>query len=180
MKALPQVHSCPTKDELLRHLDEVAHGVADVLREIPDEKLFSRGEPEGWSPAKNIKHVSNTNRLMARWIALPGFFLKLLGRPGKPTLRVEDMSATNRPGITNYGVYPPSAPVPPGKKEALIEEFLCSSEALKKAVSKRSEADLDSRKGAWGGMSLRVFALFAMKHSVHHIGVARARIEGRG
>ncbi len=180
MKSLPTVHSCPTKEELLQHLDELTHSVADVLREIPGEKLFSKGEPEGWSPARNIAHVAKTNRLLAKWIALPRFLLKLLGRPGKPKLRVEEVSATNRPGITNYGIYHPSDAVPPGKKERLIQDFIASGETLKKAVSKHTDTDLDSMRGAWGGMSLRVFALFAMKHAVHHIGVARSRLEGRG
>jgi len=162
---------------MIQHVDEVHKGLSEFYRTIPDEILFAPAEPDGWTVAKNIKHITSTNRLLASWAGLPRWFIRLRGKPANPQMRIEDRSATNRPNIRNYGKYPKAQPVHPGAKESLIAELLASAEKLKAKLMTRSESDLDSLAGPFGGMSLRNAILFAMKHGVHHSGVVRARLD---
>ncbi|MCE9597935.1 MAG: DinB family protein [Spirochaetia bacterium] len=175
MQSLPTVRSCSTREELVSHIDEVHAALCAFLREVPENLLFSQAEPEGWTVAKNMKHIASTNRLMKRWISLPVWFIKLRGKP-KPALRIEEVDATNRPNISDYGTYPEPTAVRPGAREKLVELMLNSADDLKKAIAKRSEEELDRLPGPFGGMNLRTFVLFGLKHGVHHAGVARARL----
>lgn len=174
MQNLPVVRSCKTREELASHIDEIHAGLCAFLRDVPEELLFSPAEPEGWTVAKNIKHIASTNRLMSRWINLPNWIIKLRGKPRQQT--IEELLPTNRPNISNYGRYPQPTRVRPGAREQLAEGLLTSADRLKKAILKRSETELDSLAGAFGGMSLRAFVLFTLKHGVHHAGVARTRL----
>ncbi len=174
---IPDVTSCSTREEMCQQIDAVYGAIVALLREVPDELLTAPAYPEGWTIAKNMKHIARTNRYFALWIAAPAWFLGLLGRPGKPDLRIEDLRATNRPVHYAYGNYQKGAPPRPELKKQLEEEMLTSAEALKQAIRRRTEDELDRFRGIFGGMTLRTFALFTVKHGAHHSGVVRVRLK---
>ncbi|MBL8021254.1 MAG: DinB family protein [Leptospirales bacterium] len=175
MQPLPTVRSCNTREDLANHIDEIHAGLCGFLRDVPEELLFSRAEPEGWTVAKNIQHIASTNRLMTRWINLPNWIIKLRGKP-RQNQRLEELQPTNRPNLSNYGKYPEPGRVRPGAREELEKVLLTSAAGLKKAILKRPEAELDNLPGLFGKMNLRSFVLFCLKHGVHHAGVARTRL----
>jgi hypothetical protein len=171
-----QVHSCKTKAEVLEQLEAAQKAIMDFYRSVPYEKLNCPGVPEGWSPARNMKHVISTNKFFGLWIGLPAWFLRLFGKPD-PRKTVEASSPTNRPGITDYGTYPGSYPAKPGQKEELLRQIDESGKKFGARIAGRTEEELDTLKGAFGGMSLRAFALFVLKHNMHHTGVAKQRLD---
>lgn len=174
--SFPQIHSSPTKAGIISQIESTQKALLDFYRSFPDDKLNSPGVPEGWSAARNMKHVVSTYGYFGVWIGLPKWLLRLFGKPGlvKP---VEEQSPTNRPGITDYGTYPGKHPATPGQKEKLLARIEESGNKFRAKVESRSEEELDSFKGPFGGMNLRVFALFILKHNLHHTNVAKLRIE---
>lgn len=174
--SFPQIHSSPTKAGIVSQIESTQKALLDFYRSFPDEKLNCPGVPEGWSAARNMKHVASTNKYFGIWIGLPNWFLRLLGRPGKVE-PVEKQSPTNRPGITDYGTYPGKYPARPGEKEQLLALIEQSGKKLRAKVEARTEEELDSLKGPFGGMNLRVLALFVLKHNIHHTGVAKQRMD---
>jgi len=178
MQPLPNVHSCETRAQLIDQIELINEAVLRFLAEVPDELLTARAYPEGWTVARNVKHALGFQKFTAFYLGLPSWLLRLPGKARQPQKPIEKISATNRePG--DYGLYPTGQPVPPGLRASLEAEIHKTRSRLKSAVEKLSEEDLDSRKGVFGGMSLRTQVLFALKHAIHHVGVARSRIEAR-
>ncbi|MBE7439277.1 MAG: DinB family protein [Spirochaetales bacterium] len=163
---------------MLEQIDSVNEAILRFLAEVPDELLAAPAYPEGWTVARNVKHALGFQKFTAFYLGLPSWLIRLLGRPRQPQKPIEKISATNRE-VAEYGLYPSGHPLPVGLRTTLEREIQKTRSRLKEAVEKLSEEDLDSRKGVFGGMSLRTQVLFALKHAVHHIGVARARIEAR-
>lgn len=176
VSAIVEVHSCSTREEVLRQCDAVHEAIVRMLREMPDEYLTAPAYPEGWPAAKNIKHIARSNIYFSWYIGAPAWFLKLMGTAGKAR-RIEDMPATNRPLNFDYGSYQQAGTARPGLKESLIEDLQASAEKLKAAINQRSEEELDRFKGLFGGMDLRTFALFVIKHAAHHSGVVKTRLK---
>ncbi len=176
MRSLPVIRFSPDKEDLLRQIDEVHNAIIEFYRETPDDLLESPASPDGWSILKNMKHVASTNRYMAAWIRLPLFILKLRGCPSKPDITVEQLRETNRPNIKNYGRYEQHGKPDDALKLKILAEISASAEKLKIAVRRRTEEELTSLSGMFGGMNLRMFVHFVLKHNVHHTNVARSRL----
>ncbi|MBI3396672.1 MAG: DinB family protein [Spirochaetia bacterium] len=174
---MPVVKHSATKQELLQQIDDVHNAIMDFYRDVPDDIIMSSADPEGWSVVRNMKHVASTNKLMSRWVGMPGGLLKLLGRPKKPGLKVEDLVPTNRPNLREYGRYHTHEKSHPEVKARLLEKIAASVTRLKHAVDKRTEEELDIRRAPFGGMTLRMFVHFVLKHNIHHTNVARTRLE---
>lgn len=177
MSVLPTIYQCKTREELKTQITDVHKSLAEYYKSLPDDLFESIAIPEGWTIKKNMKHVVSTNGNFSVWIGLPCFFLKLLGKPKPKQLTVEQINPSNRPGITNFGKYgAPSSPKPK-KKEKLLKAIICSAEKLNRAIDKRTEEELDTFCGPFGGMSLRTFIHFLIKHNIYHTNVVRSRLE---
>lgn len=177
MQTLPTVQFSRTVPELETQIRETHKSLADFYRSVPLDLFNADGKPEGWSPKRNLKHVTKTNNLILIWAKLPRWFIGLWPKP-KNTDSVEKLRPTNRPGLTEYGSYTKSDPFTEEERERMIEEMLLSSENVAKSVSKWSEEDLDRLPGLFGGVSLRMFYLFLLKHNLHHTNVVRIRLKG--
>lgn len=177
MQTLPTIYLCQNKEELFKQVLDVHKAIADFYRDLPDEFFFSKAIPDGWSIRRNMKHVISTNVTFGFWIGLPLFILKLRGKPKAKQPTVEALDPTNRHGITNYGKYEKSNSTNPRKKRILLKMIHASAQGLNKQIAKRSEEELDTLSGLFGGMSLRMFAHFLLKHNVHHTNVVRLRME---
>lgn len=177
MRPLPTVRDCPTKPELLEHIREVHEGISAFVREIPPELLNGSAYPEGWTAARNVRHVAKTTRLVASWVGAPSWLMRLWGRPSKPNARASDLEPTNRPHMTDYGHYDRARAATPAELEKLIVLLDSARDRLCRAVEKKSEEELDALPAFFGGTNVRLFVLFALKHMVHHVGVARSRLE---
>ena len=114
---------------------------------------------------------------MALWFGLPSFLLKLRGKPKLEQPTIEQLDPTNRHGITNYGKYQKNNSANLQEKAKLLQMILSSAEKVIRQISKRSEEELDSLPGLFGGASLRTFCYFLLKHNVHHTNVVRMRLE---
>ncbi len=176
VRPLPEVHTTDTIPALLEQCDHVQKELEAFVREIPLEYLEVSGYPEGWSPARNIKHVTNSLTLFARLIGAPAFILKIQGKVKRSMPQIETIRPTNRPPRYDYGTYKPGKPAAEQKREALVQKLNSGFEKLKRAIQKRSEQELDERKGPFGGMNLRLFSHFVLKHTVFHLQVARSRL----
>jgi len=110
-------------------------------------------------------------------IGLPSFLLRLFGKPKAKQPTIEELNPTNRNGITDYGRYERSNSFNSKAKEMLLSEIEISAVKLNKQIDKRTEEELDSFRVIFGGMSLRTFIYFLLKHNLHHTGVVRKRLE---
>lgn len=177
METLPTIYACKTKEELGKQVLDVNKSLANFYKNIPDEYFSSDAIPEGWSVCRNMKHVISTNITFAFWLGLPPFILKLRGKPKKNQPTVEQLDPTNRHGITYYGKYEKSKSFNPKQKEKLLALIESSAEKVVKQIQKRTEEELDTYAGLFGGGNLRTFCFFLLKHNVHHSNVVRQRIE---
>lgn len=177
MRALPTVVFSPTREDLLAQIDSVHEALVEFFREVPAEFLLSAGDPDGWSVAKNMGHIASTNRLMAHYIGMPTILLLLMGRPPREQPTVEDLRPTNRPHMHDYGCYHRGRSCRLPRRERALLAIANSAEALKRAVLRRTDEELDRFRGPFGGLSLRLFVHFVLKHNVHHANVVRTRLK---
>ncbi|MCB1137712.1 MAG: DinB family protein [Leptospiraceae bacterium] len=176
MRPLPEVHSTSTIPELVDQSDQIFQEVAAFIREIPLESLNVSGYPEGWSAAKNVRHVANTMSFLSSYLGAPSWLHKLRGQSKSKMPAIEEVRPTNRPPRYDYGTYNAGKPAPEALREELINKLQRAIEKFKKALQRRTEEEMDQRKGAFGGMNLRLFSEFMLKHTVFHLSVVRARI----
>ena len=179
VRTLPEIRSCANREELIRHCDEVREEILEFIGEIPDDYLDTPAFPDGWTAARNVRHVASSARLFSRWVGAPAWLLKLRGRVKGPVKPIEEQIATNRPANYDYGSYPNPKPVQAGLREKIVKEFNESVDKLKKSIMTRTDEELLTFKGAFGGMNLMVFTLFTLKHMAHHLDVVRQRLESR-
>ncbi len=177
MQTLPTIYECKTKEELYKQVLDVHKAIADFYRSLPDDIFGCRAIPDGWSVRRNMKHVISTNFAFGVWVGLPSFILKIFGKPKAKQPTIEALDPTNRHGITNYGRYERTKSPNPKKKEMLLRLIEKSAHKLNKQISKRTEEELDLLKGMFGGMSMRTFIYFLLKHNVHHTHVVKLRID---
>lgn len=176
MRPLPEVHSTSTIPELLDQYDQAFQEIAAFIREIPLDSFNVSGYPEGWSAARNVRHVTNTLSFLSTYIGAPSWLHKIRGRHKSKLPPIEEVRPTNRPPRYDYGTYHPGKAASEELREELIGKLQKAVEKFKKALQRRTEEELDQRKGAFGGMNLRLFAEFALKHMVFHLSVVRARL----
>ncbi len=176
VQKLPTIYPCKTKEELFKQVLEVNQAIADFYKNIPDDIFASKAIPDGWSVRRNMKHVISTNANFGIWVGLPPFILKLWGKPKASQPTIEQLDPTSRHGITNYGKYEKSNPNPKEKAKLLLL-IQASAEKLNGQIAKRSEEELDTLSGLFGGMNMRTFCYFLLKHNVHHTNVVRLRLE---
>lgn len=180
MRTLPTIYPCKNKEEISKQVIEVHKAIADFYKNIPIEYFTNDAMPEGWSVRRNMKHVISTNSSFGLWIGLPKFILKIWRRPIQKQPTIEQLEPTNRRGITNYGKYEKNATTYlEEQKQKLLQSIEASAEKVTRQISKRTEEELDEFAGLFGGMSLRTFCYFLMKHNVHHTNVVRLRLENQ-
>ncbi len=176
MYTLPTVHFSDNKEDLLKQVRYVHKEIVEFYKSTPDELFSTNPIPEGWSIKRNMKHVISSNKIFSIWIGAPRSFLKLFGKPKKATPSVDKIIPTNRLNITDYGKYSKNSPFPPGEKEKLIQGIFASAEKVCQAIEKRTDEELDSFCAPFGGVNLRTFCHFLLKHNIHHTGVVRTRL----
>ena len=177
VQTLPTIYPCKTKEELCKQVLEVNQALVNFYKELPDDVFVGDAIPDGWSVRRNMKHVISTNNSFAIWIGLPSFLLKLRGKPKAKQPTIEQLDPTNRHGITSYGKYQKNNSANSQEKAKLLQMILSSAEKVNRQIAKRSEEELDSLSGLFGGASLRTFCYFLLKHNVHHTNVVRLRLE---
>lgn len=177
MKELPELADCKTKDEMLKQCDIACKALHEFIDEVPEGYLLAKADPSGWNTKTNVTHGAVTLSIIANWIKAPGFILKLRGKPKVKSLAMADMVVTNRPKHYDYGSYPVPGKKKPQLRPKLKAKVTKACEKWKKAVNQRTEEELDSYSGLFGGTTLRLFAMFSLKHMIFHAGVARLRIE---
>lgn len=176
MIALPVVCACKTKEELIKQVKEVGNALVQFYKELPDELFSSPAIPDGWSIEKNMKHIVKSNNGLGLWIGLPKSVLKMRGTPNKEQPPVQELRPTNRPELFDYGQYAEPSKPNPFQKDFLLKRLRHSFEKLIPKIEHRTEEELDTLPGLFGGMSLRTFVYFLLKHSIHHTSVVRVRV----
>ncbi|HMV42061.1 MAG TPA: DinB family protein [Leptospiraceae bacterium] len=176
MQTLPTIYPCKNKEDLAKQVIEVHKSIAEFYRSIPDEYFSGDAIPEGWTVRRNMKHVISTNGSFGFWIGLPKFIFKIWRKPSAKQPTIEQLEPTNRRGITYYGKYEKNQ-ANKEEKEKLLELINASAAKVASQIQKRTEEELDQFAGVFGGMSLRTFCYFLMKHNVHHTNVVRLRLE---
>lgn len=177
MRALPTVILSSTREELLAQIDSVHFELIEFYRQVPADLMLTSADPDGWSVMKNMRHIISTNRYMAAYIGMPAFLLRFFGRPPRELPGLADMRVTNRPHVLDHGCYHAGRLCSEHRRERALAGIARSAEILKEAVRRRTEEELDRFRGPFGGMSLRLFVHFVLKHNVYHSGVVRARLK---
>jgi hypothetical protein len=179
MRSLPELVYSKDKNELINQMDRIHRELAEFYRELPLNRINLPADPEGWSARKNLHHITAINRLIAGYIGLPVWLLRLRGKPPSDARKFEDIVPTNRPRISDYGTYRQGKALDPQQRDRDVSDFLESAQMLARATGGKTEEELDSLQSPFGGMTLRMLAHFALKHSLHHSSVVRFRMENR-
>lgn len=177
MTPLPTVIYSKTKAELIHQIQDIHNQLISFYRSIPADRMIIDAEPRGWPAFKNIKHSTSINKVFAFYVGLPVWLLRLRGKPRRPNLTLDTLVPTNRPQITDHGTYPKGAVIQSKRLDETLSSLLKSSNRLIKSVETKSEDQLDSLQSLFGGMNLRMFVHFLLKHNVYHASVVRYRIE---
>lgn len=178
MKNFPVVKESESLEKLLTQVREIHEFLAEFYKEIPVEFFDAKAIPDGWTPKRNLEHIIISNKYFGLWIGAPGFLLKLWGKPKKNQIPIERIDATNRKAIKEYGVYRPTeSPFPEEMRDKLLDQLKSSVIYLEEKISKRTEEELDTFKALFGGMSLRTFVYFILKHNLHHSQVVQLRLQ---
>jgi hypothetical protein len=177
MQAFPTVYPCSTKKDLMKQVTDVHKVLMEFYKSIPDDVFNSKGLPDGWSPKGNALHVIGSNNGFGLWLTIPSSVLKYFFKPRKIPHTIEELKATNRFGISNYGRYKESKPLSPEKREKIIQAILDSADKLNRRIDKHTDSDLDNLLGLYDGMSLKTLVYFLLKHNIHHTNVVRLRLE---
>jgi hypothetical protein len=176
MSPLPNLYVCNSKSELQKQVTEVHQALVDFFDSLPNEILALKPIPDGWSIEGNMRHIAQTNRFIAMAIGMWKPLFKVFGKPSEVQPSLEDIPASNRKGITEYGTYPKGETKPCKNKEKLKLEIMQSAQKLNAAIEKRTEEELDTL-GAPFKMSLRTFVYFSLKHNLHHANIVRLRLQ---
>ena len=59
----------------------------------------------------------------------------------------------------------------------LLKLIESSAHKMNKHISKRTDEELDNLRGLFGGMTMRTFIYFLLKHNVHHTNIVKLRVE---
>ncbi|MBW7857876.1 MAG: hypothetical protein H3C43_06225 [Leptonema sp. (in: Bacteria)] len=177
MTPLPTVVFSKTNAELIQQIGDIHNQLAAFYRSIPADRMMVDAEPRGWPAFKNIKHSASINKVFAFYVGLPVWLLRLRGKPRRPNVTLDILVPTNRPQITDHGSYPKGEPIDSNRLNTLLVELLRSSEKLKKSVETKTNEELDTLQSLFGGMTLRMFVHFLLKHNLYHASVVRYRIE---
>lgn len=121
---------------------------------------------------------------MSSYVGIPSWLLKLRGKvradAKSKSTRIEDLRPTNRPPRYDYGTYKPGKASKPEVRDKLVQALQKAFDKFHAALDKRQEQEMDERKGAFGGMHMRLFAEFVVKHAVFHLSVVRTRLVAAG
>ena len=172
----PEVIESKTKQELIDQVRSCHLALRDFYSSIPDEYFLSDPLPDGWTIQRNIKHISSSNKFVAKWISAPSFLFKLLGKLKADPIPLKSIHATNRPGLTDYGQYPIGKKISPSAKNEIIERFILSGEIVCKAIEKRTEEEMHEFRGIVRGTNLNGLVYFILKHAMHHTNVVKLRL----
>jgi len=169
--------------EIIEALESNAHSVAELFPGIP-ERLFFDGDPDHWSPAHHLAHLTQASESVG-----PALWSETL--PLHPTRRsrtyaeVRDaaaasVAATHKDRLREMGR---KVVIAPGLTRAdIVNAFGSASANVRTAAAAWSEDELDRhalRHPLIGQLTVREMLLFFVVHERHHLKLVRARIEGR-
>ena len=178
MKVFPVIKESDSLEKLLVQVREVHEFLYEFYRDIPSNLFEAKAIPEGWSPRRNLEHIISSNKYFGLWIGAPRFLLKLWGEPRKVQIPIEKIDPTNRKAYREYGIYEPTeVSQVEENREKLLGKFKNSISYLEEKISKRTDIELDTFKAVIGGMSLRTFVYFILKHNLHHSQVVQMRLQ---
>lgn len=176
MANFPSVQTVNNKEELILEVKRIHEFLYEFYEGIPIEYFNGNAIPEGWTPRQNLKHLISSNKYFGLWIGAPRFLLSLLGKPKEGQIPIEKISATNRKGIKDYGKYRKDPNPNPRDKEELLKKFRVKIDYLVNQIESRTEDELEKFRAPFGGMNLKTFVFFILKHNLHHSQVVQLRL----
>ncbi|MBE7437280.1 MAG: DinB family protein [Spirochaetales bacterium] len=172
-----------TRTEIQSALLEQLARLRSFYASLPGPVFFTK-PPTGWSPAGNVRHLTNATLALLVGLSLPRFLLRLLfGKSKKPsqrtaTIRSEYLAHLNA-GAT-AGIYTP-LPLPelrPRAQERMLDRLESMSLCLLRRLNAFTEEDLDRLSlphPILGRRTLREMLLFQFLHNDHHTNKVKSR-----
>lgn len=169
-----------TLPEILAALAANVDAAGELFAGVPDAVLFD-GDPEHWSPAHHLDHLTRTSHAVARGLRSTALPAHVTGR-SRSYAEVRD-AATASLGATPRGTLREMGRVvviPPGAtRDDLVRAFRAASAAVREAAAAWQESELDTRAMTHplvGTMTVREMLLFMVVHERHHLKRVRARL----
>ncbi len=174
-----------SRDEIVRDLRSV-HAQADRLFGQFDDAGFFQALGAGWSPARNVVHLTRSVQPVAKAMGLPKLFLALMfgrAKQGSGSYvgvrdRYEGILAAGA-GAGNFT--PRDVPLPENPaaaRSALVAGFAGAVEQLARRIDTWSEAALDRYRlphPLLGKLTVREMLFFTIHHIAHHAAKVEAR-----
>ena len=170
-----------TLPEILDSLDGNRRLAAEVFARVP-EALLIAGDPEHWSPAHHLAHLTATSKAVARGLRSDSLPLHPTGS-SRTYAEVRDAATQSLADTPRETLLEMGRTVVIGRTVAradIVDAFESASRELRKAASTWSEAEFNRRAMTHplaGPMTVREMLLFMVVHERHHLKIVRRRIE---
>jgi len=170
-----------TLPEILDALEANGRLAAEVFASVP-EALLLAGDPEHWSPAHHLAHLTATSKAVARGLRSDSLPLHATGS-SRTYAEVRDVATKSLADTPRETLLEMGRTVVIGStvgRAGIVDAFESASRELRNAASTWSEAELDRRAMTHplaGLMTVREMLLFMVVHERHHLKIVRRRIE---
>lgn len=177
-----------TLDEVRAALRAANDEVDRYFSELPADALYRRAAASEWAPIDDLRHLNRTVGATARGLAMPKIALLLrFGRARRPSLPYDELRARYMSLLRNGLTAPQRYAPPPAEfddaeayRARTLARWRDVSGALDRAIRRWSERSADRYvlpHPALGRLTIREMLYFSHGHSLHHIEVARRRVE---
>lgn len=140
---------------------------------------FYQAPPNVWTPAENLRHLTQSSAPVVLALRLPKILLRLRFGQAKhasrslTTVRTEYTDVALAGGGVASGAYVPNiTETTEAKKQQLLEQWQETGQKLEKALAKWSENDLDRlavEHPLLGKQTIRELLFFTLYHNLHHV-----------
>jgi hypothetical protein len=178
----------PSKDEILRAIDDVEAEVAAFFGGLSETELVHR-EGDAWTPAEHLAHLATSVSAVARGLGMPRLLLRLrFGRAWAPSrsyseLRRDYQERLAAGGRASGAFVPPREDPGPAEvaplRAALLARWGRVNGRLRAALAPWSERQLDRIRlphPLLGELTTREMLFFTLYHGRHHVESAARRL----
>lgn len=182
-----------TLPDIRGRIATVRDELASWFGALPVDDLF-RGAPGAWAPLDDLRHLVRVNAAVVKGLGVPGPVLRVrFGRPARKAWSYERLAvlydALLSTGVRSPAPFEPrSRAVAEGEgeeayRDRVLEQWRSVNGQLLERVGRLTERRADRTSlphPGLGLLSLREMLFFTIHHDLHHLQVAKRRVEEGG
>lgn len=166
-----------SKEELLQSIQKISTAHVDFYSKIPVNIFFSQPIDGGWSPKKNLEHLSKSLNAVTLGLISPKFTLLIFGINSDTSKKMNSIIDTYLGKLSTgsqAGIFTPIEIFQSSdleSKKNVIARFEKSLTKFSNSISKWDDSDLDKYRlphPILGNISAREMILFSIYHLFHH------------